>query len=193
MAGCRSLERARRHCAFISPVQRRGWISQTLSFNYVFRWHNRAAHDKCTCRKPLENRTGRTIVMGGANLPGSLHASRTAGSCAFRLEIDPLLVGVTSVHRLLEQVCARWPIDRIIMFGSRAVGDHEPRSDFDLAISARALSRHQWSILQDFVSESATLFKVAITPLDGMPVKLRKQVLSQGIIIYDVTQGAGQL
>lgn len=90
-----------------------------------------------------------------------------------------------SVIRLLEGLCERWPVERIIVFGSRAVGDHDARSDFDLAISASRLSRREWIFLQDYVSQGDTLFKVAVTLLNDMPGALRNQVLSQGEVIYD--------
>lgn len=105
---------------------------------------------------------------------------------------EPRFVEAASVHRLLSDLCDRWPIERIILFGSRAVGDHDPRSDVDLAVSAPALSKQQWIFVQDFISESDTLFKVAVSSLDGMPPSLREQVLMQGVVIYDVAQGPRQ-
>ena len=36
-------------------------------------------------------------------------------------------------------------IDRIKLFGSRARGDHRPRSDYDLAVSAPEMTNEEWA------------------------------------------------
>ena len=76
-------------------------------------------------------------------------------------------------------------VQRIILFGPRAVGDHEERSDFDIAVSAPDLSRSGWSYLRDRVAQARTLYRISVTLLETMPVRLRDAVLLQGIVLYE--------
>ena len=107
-------------------------------------------------------------------------------------QIDPTGRAPASVRRVLEEICSLWPVERIVLFGSRAVGDHQSRSDCDLAISAPSMDKRQWVSLQNFVADSNTLFKVAVSSLDNMPFALRQQVLLQGVVLYDLAQGTRQ-
>ena len=79
--------------------------------------------------------------------------------------------------------CAK--VHQIILFGSRAVGDHDPRSDVDLAISGLGLSRKDIAILRDQVERAPTLYRISVTILETMPAALRERVTNQGVVIYD--------
>lgn len=88
--------------------------------------------------------------------------------------------------RLVLSLIERVPeVEQIILFGSRAVGDHDERSDFDIAISAPGLSKLDLARLRHEVAHAETLYKISVTPLETMPKKLATRVLSQGIIIYE--------
>lgn len=76
-------------------------------------------------------------------------------------------------------------VERIILFGSRAVGDHDLRSDIDLAIAAPELTKREMTFLRDKILKSRTLFKIAVTQLEGMPTSLQNSVLKQGVVIYE--------
>jgi uncharacterized protein len=73
----------------------------------------------------------------------------------------------------------------IILFGSRAVGDHDEKSDFDIAISAPRLARNEFIKLRDAVAHSRTLFKISLSLLEKMPERLQNRVTSQGLKIYE--------
>ncbi|POO55074.1 hypothetical protein CTT39_17410 [Agrobacterium rosae] len=79
-------------------------------------------------------------------------------------------------------------VERIILFGSRAVGDHDERSDVDLAIAAPDLSRHELAFLRDKITHGRTLYKIMVTRLEGMPATLQDRVIKQGVVIYDRTE-----
>ncbi|WP_442868804.1 nucleotidyltransferase domain-containing protein [Bradyrhizobium sp. CCBAU 21362] len=79
-------------------------------------------------------------------------------------------------------------VQKVVLFGSRAVGDHEERSDFDIAVSAPGLSRGLWVQLRDRVVQSRTLYRLSMTRLEDMPGPLRESVLSQGITLYERPQ-----
>lgn len=76
-------------------------------------------------------------------------------------------------------------IRAIIVFGSRARGDHDPRSDVDVAIDAPGLDPASLARIRDRISEYPTLYRISITALDAMPDALRDRVLSQGITIHE--------
>jgi len=90
-----------------------------------------------------------------------------------------------SVAIALQVLRAEPDIKTIILFGSRAVGDHDERSDFDIAISADGIDRQKLALLRDKIGQSPTLFKIAVTLLESMPPALRQRVVTQGVVIYE--------
>ncbi|MCD8501469.1 MAG: nucleotidyltransferase domain-containing protein [Bacillaceae bacterium] len=51
-------------------------------------------------------------------------------------------------------IAKRYPdVKEVMLFGSRAHGDHEERSDIDLAIVAPNLSNRDWYLLIDTLEE----------------------------------------
>lgn len=76
-------------------------------------------------------------------------------------------------------------VRRIVLFGSRAVGDEDERSDIDLAISAPDLDPPAVATLRDAVSTTRTLYRISVTRLEDMPASLRARVLAQGRTLYE--------
>ena len=64
----------------------------------------------------------------------------------------------------------------IILFGSRAVGDNDEKSDFDISVSAPSLARNKFSKLRDTIAHSRTLYKISISLLEAMPERLQKRI-----------------
>ena len=63
-------------------------------------------------------------------------------------------------------------------FGSRAHGDHEERSDIDLAIVAPNLSKRDWYLLIDtFEEELQTFLKLDVVRWESAPEKLKNEIL----------------
>lgn len=96
-----------------------------------------------------------------------------------------------SVIGPLELLTSVPEVTSIILFGSRAVGDHEDRSDVDIAISAPTLSRTNLVQLRDVIGQSRTLFKISISVLEHMPPNLKDRVISQGVYLYERAQTEG--
>jgi uncharacterized protein len=90
-----------------------------------------------------------------------------------------------SVACALEPLRRCEKIKQVILFGSRAVGDHDPRSDVDLAISGPGLSKGDVALLRDEIERAPSLFRIAVSHLEKMPATLRERVMKQGIIIHD--------
>jgi predicted nucleotidyltransferase len=93
-----------------------------------------------------------------------------------------------SVTGPLEFLISAPEVIGVILFGSRAVGDHDDRSDVDIAISAPTLSRTGLVELRDAIGQSRTLFKISISVLERMPSNLKDRVVSQGVYLYERTE-----
>ena len=96
-----------------------------------------------------------------------------------------------SVAGPLEFLISAPEVVRVILFGSRAVGDHDDRSDVDIAISAPTLSKKGLVDLRDAIGQSRTLFKISISVLERMPPSLKDRVISQGVYLYERAQTEG--
>ncbi|WP_299084375.1 nucleotidyltransferase domain-containing protein [uncultured Ruegeria sp.] len=90
-----------------------------------------------------------------------------------------------SVQRALRPVFADRRIETLILFGSRAFGDHDERSDFDMAISAPKLGRVELIRLWEEIEQSRNLYQISISLLETMPQALKDRVLQTGIVLYE--------
>lgn len=98
-----------------------------------------------------------------------------------------------SVQQVLAMLVRTYPIEELILYGSRAVGDHEPRSDFDIAVRATAMSRHAFSKMRLDIAEARSLYWISLVHLNTTPPKLQARIKEQGITIYELSKTAGQL
>lgn len=85
----------------------------------------------------------------------------------------------------VDRLRAEPAVRRIILFGSRAVGDEEERSDIDLAVSAPDLDGPAFTTLRDAVANARTLYRISLARLEDMPVRLRDRVVAQGLVIHE--------
>lgn len=78
-------------------------------------------------------------------------------------------------------------VERVILFGSRARGDHRPRSDIDLAVSCPGATPQQWFQVVDIVDEADTLLEIDCVRLDEMAPadRLRQRIEQEGIVLFD--------
>lgn len=75
--------------------------------------------------------------------------------------------------------------DALILFGSRARGDHRPNSDFDLAIKVRDLDPVAWSSVKLDVSEDPiTLHSVDLVHYERMPEDYQRNISREGKALY---------
>ncbi len=83
----------------------------------------------------------------------------------------------------LEKVPA---IKRIILFGSRARGDHTARSDIDIAIDGPDITDDGWHRILDIIEQADTLLAIDCVRLDTFSVTnpLRKSIERDGIVMY---------
>lgn len=90
-----------------------------------------------------------------------------------------------SVRMALEPVLLNEKVKQVILFGSRAFGDADDRSDFDIAISGPNITRAGLVGIWEDLEKSNTLYKISISHLEPMPRDLRNRVLTTGIIIHE--------
>lgn len=89
-------------------------------------------------------------------------------------------------RELLHVVAQRPEVRRVILYGSRARGDANDRSDIDLAIEAPEATGGQYADLALFLrDESATLLDVDVVRLENAPPELKERILAEGQVIYE--------
>lgn len=76
----------------------------------------------------------------------------------------------------------KYKICRLILFGSRARGDHYRTSDIDLAVSGGDFNLFSLSVDE----ETSTLLKFDFVNLDRtVQSELKKSICQEGIVIYE--------
>jgi predicted nucleotidyltransferase len=75
----------------------------------------------------------------------------------------------------------------ITLYGSRARGDHQERSDIDLAISCPSASFQEWQTILDILENADTLLKIDCVKMEylGEGSPLKDEILKQGVILYE--------
>lgn len=92
---------------------------------------------------------------------------------------------------VIKMITQTHTVERIILFGSRAIGDHDERSDIDIAIFAPNLTRADLSLLRDRIYQGRTLYRISISSLESMPQDLSMRVIKQGVVIYERSETIG--
>jgi predicted nucleotidyltransferase len=95
-----------------------------------------------------------------------------------------LAIARTIISRL-EEAILLYKVSRVILFGSRARGDQNVRSDIDLAFDARDLSDSEWIAILNLLEETPTLLKIDAVRYNDASDDLQTQIDQQGIVIYE--------
>lgn len=87
---------------------------------------------------------------------------------------------------VIQEICAlarKYDIDKVILFGSRARGDHRRASDIDLAVCGGGnISR----FALDVEEETSTPLKYDVIDLGGtLQKELREAIETEGRILYE--------
>ena len=82
----------------------------------------------------------------------------------------------------IKEIAVRNDISKVILFGSRARGDHCETSDIDLAVKGGNVAR----FALDIEEETATLLEYDVVDL-GMPVQseLLESIEKEGRVLYE--------
>jgi predicted nucleotidyltransferase len=84
-----------------------------------------------------------------------------------------------------ERLLAFPEVAEAIVFGSRAIGDAEERSDLDLAISCPGITRRRWVEIADAVERAETLIPIDLVWLEEAPAALREEIRRTGKVLYE--------
>jgi uncharacterized protein len=120
------------------------------------------------------------MVPGRARLESDVRSSSTlpAGFPRRQLILD-----------LARRLAAHPAVERVWLFGSRARGEPFERSDIDLAIEAPGMDWSDWlKITLDFEEEALLL--IDLVRLEEAPAHLQKQILDEGIVVYERARAA---
>lgn len=89
-------------------------------------------------------------------------------------------------YQFIEELKALPFITEIWLFGSRARGDHQERSDIDLAILCPDATENDWLKIIEIIEKSDTLLKIDCVPFDKSRIskELYKNILKDRKKIY---------
>jgi len=90
---------------------------------------------------------------------------------------------------LRDSIAAYPSVERIILFGSRAKGDAEPRSDIDIAVSCPAADSRTWLDIRHVAEEAETLLKIDLVRLEDAAPDFRRRIEREGKVLYERGQG----
>ncbi len=75
-------------------------------------------------------------------------------------------------------------IERIYLFGSRARGDAQPRSDIDLAIACPGADARIWADICETIENADTLLKIDCVRMEEAGPELRQRIMAEGRLLY---------
>lgn len=76
-------------------------------------------------------------------------------------------------------------IHKIIIFGSRAIGDHMQKSDIDLAFVAPNMTKEEWTELTFALEEELdTLLLLDLIKYEDAPEDLKDKIMKNGKVLY---------
>jgi predicted nucleotidyltransferase len=96
--------------------------------------------------------------------------------------------GMLPIIDALAKDLSRFPsVEKIILYGSRARGDADERSDIDLAVVCPNATDREWVDIWCVVDDAKTLLSIDLMRLDKASEAFRKNVLREGIVLYERT------
>lgn len=76
-------------------------------------------------------------------------------------------------------------VNKIILFGSRAIGDHTRKSDIDLAFVAPNMTKNEWTELTLALEEELdTLLFLDLIKYEDAPEDLKDEIMKRGKVLY---------
>ena len=92
----------------------------------------------------------------------------------------------------IQGIGQNYAIEQIVLFGSRARGDHKPASDIDLAVFLLPEFKNRGRMTSDF-DDLNTLFKIDLVLVsEKIEPKLLENIEREGVFLYERTKTKGQ-
>jgi len=90
------------------------------------------------------------------------------------------------VMQQVKEHAMKYPFQKVVLFGSRARGDHSLVSDYDIAVTAEKLTAVEKASFTADLEEIDTLKEFDIVFIDSNSTHdLRKNISEEGITIYE--------
>lgn len=89
-------------------------------------------------------------------------------------------------YNFFKKLCEFPFVDEIWLYGSRARGDNQERSDIDIAIVCPRATRDEWYDLREVINQADTLLKIDCVQFDTIREDnpFRKNILNDRVIIF---------
>ncbi|MDE2978371.1 MAG: nucleotidyltransferase domain-containing protein [Acidobacteriota bacterium] len=94
-------------------------------------------------------------------------------------------------YRFFRDIATLPFVEKIALFGSRARGDHEERSDIDLCVFCGDAGEDEWLEVLAYLERDRvdTLLKVDCTRFEASNAAMRENVLKEGILLFERKEG----
>jgi len=90
-----------------------------------------------------------------------------------------------NVLEQIKQLGSKYKVEKIVLFGSRARGDHSPVSDYDIAVYSQDMSPIDQARFWAEAEDISTLNKLDLLFIDGtIDEEMSKNIKQDGVIIY---------
>ncbi len=90
-----------------------------------------------------------------------------------------------SVQKVIKSLIEQVGPQKIILFGSRARGDHRENSDFDIAVMGRKNSEREWNEALTMIEETPiTLHPIDIVEFEKLSDEYQSNIREEGKILY---------
>ena len=77
-------------------------------------------------------------------------------------------------------------VEAIILYGSRARGDNQERSDIDLAIVCPKASDDDWRLVREIINNADTLLTIDCVRLDNLSdLKLKSEIEKNKVVLFE--------
>ena len=88
-------------------------------------------------------------------------------------------------YQFLKQLADLDFVENIYLFGSRARGDNDPKSDIDLAVNCPTATDNDWQHVLDIIENADTLLQIDCVRLDNLSnKKLETAIMTERKLIY---------